>query len=178
MSLPGKVRALETCVAMLKFWQSSQTLLVTKRPLYETRDIWAEESGGAESNSAEWSFGNGATGFMGLPIDAGWEVVALAYHADTYPSTAQISVALCDYTTPSNAASNIIATISLDNAQDGGGDTNNACKFVTLPAPIVLSDKAILGFRTITEVGSVSDHRVYARLRRQIGEYVADVTLS
>lgn len=178
MSLLSRIRSLENCASMLKFWQNSQTLSVTKRPLFETMTIWAEESGGADPNSAEWSFGNGATGFIGLPLDEGWELVSLGYHADTYPATASVSVALCDYTTPSSAATNIVATIDLANAADGGGGTNNAFKVLVLPVPIPIAGRPVIGFRTLTGVGSISDHRISARLRRKVGDYVSEVTLS
>lgn len=160
--------------------KADPVLDITTEPLYEYRDVWAEESGGADAVSAEWSFGNGATGFIGLPFDAGWELIAISYHADTYPATASISVAVADYQiAPSNAATNVLATISLASATDGGGTTNNACKYVDLSgAPVTINDKAIIGFRTTEEVGSVSDHRVHARFRRQIGNYVSGVTFA
>lgn len=157
------------------------SLVVTKEPLYEYRDIWAEESGGTTANSAEWSFGNGATGFMGLPIDAGWEVFALYFHADTYPATATIQVDLMNYgNTPSSAAANTIASIALVSSTDGGGATNNAYKFEVLAAPVeiaVTGNTTVVGFITRGETGAISDARVGARLRRQIGECVTDVTM-
>lgn len=161
--------------------QVKPSLTVTKEDLYEYRDIWAEESGATNPNSAEWSFGNGATGFMGLPIDNGWEVVALAFHADTYPATATIQVDLMNYgNTPSNAAANTIASISLANATDGGGVTNNAYKYEVLASPIaipVTGSSTVIGFITRGETGAISDARIYARLRRKIGEYVSDVSI-
>lgn len=148
---------------------------VTKLPLYEYREIWAEESGGLTNNSSEWSYGNGATGFMGLVVDEGWEAVAMYFHADTYAATTSIQVDLMSYVTASNAAANTIASISLANASDGGGTTDNAFKYETFgtPAPVPAGP---IGFLTRSLVGTASDGRVGARLRRQIGEYVSEVT--
>ena len=155
-------------------------ILVTKQPLYEYKEIWAEESGGANANNSEWSFGNGATGFMGLPIDAGWEVIQMGFMADTYAATATIQVDLMNYgNVASNAGANTIASIDLASATDGGGTTNNAYKMVDIsPTPIpVIGTATVIGFITRGLSGSVSDSRVLARLRRQVGEYVSEVTL-
>lgn len=157
------------------------SLSVTKQPLYEYKEIWAEESSGTNAGSAEWSFGNGATGFIGLPIDDGWEVFEMGFHADTYPATAQIQIDLMDYgNTPSDAAANTISSLSLSGATDGGGTTNNAYKLESVgPTPIpVTGSTTVIGFITRGQSGSISDARVYARLRRQIGEYVSDAILA
>jgi len=158
------------------------SLAVTRLPLYEYRDIWAEESGATNAGTAEWSFGNGATGFMGLPIDVGWEVEAMYFHADTFAANGSISVDLMDYgNTPSNAGANTISSIVLANSTDGGGATNNAYKYEQYVTPIAIpitGTSTVVGFITRTESGNISDARVGARLRRRIGEYVSDVTLS
>lgn len=156
---------------------SGVSLVVTKLPMYEYRDVWAEESGAINAGSAEWSFGNGATGFMGLPVDAGWEIVALGFHADTYAATATVQVDAVSYNTPSNAAANTLASISLSSATDGQGDTNNAHKFENLAAPVPVPP-GVVGFITRTAAGNISDARVYARLRRQVGDYVSDVSVA
>ncbi len=159
-----------------------QTLTVTKLPVYEYRDIWAEEGGGANANNSEWSFGNGATGFMGLPIGQGWEVTGMYFHADTYAATATIQVDLMNYgNTPSNAGANTIASISLSSSTDGGGATNNGYKYETYATPIpvpVTGTHTVIGFITRGQTGNISDMRVGARLRRQVGEYVSEVTIS
>lgn len=145
-----------------------------KLPLYEYRDIWAEESGGLSNNNAQYSYGNGAVGFMGLPIDAGWEVVAMGFNADVYPANGQVQVDLMSYNTPSNAATNTIASVNLTSATDGGGTTNNPFKYFVLPTPAPIPS-GLIGFITRTEVGAVTDARAYARLRRYIGDYVSDI---
>lgn len=168
-------------IACLKENIAALGLTVDTQPLYEYRDIWAEEGATATANNAEWSFGNGAVGFMGLPIDDGWEVVALAFHADTYAATATIQVDFMNYgNTPSGAAANTIASIALANSTDGGGVTNNAYKYEELAVPVaipVTGSSTVIGFMTRAQAGSISDARIYARLRRQVGEYVSDVQL-
>lgn len=150
------------------------TLDITYKPVYEYRDIWAEESGGTNPNNAQWSFGNGATGYIGLPIDAGWEVIQLGFHADTYPSTATIQIDLMSYNTPSLAAANTIASVSLTSATDGGGTINNAYKLADVSAVV---PAGVVGFITRGATGNISDARVYARLRRQVGTCVEDVSV-
>ena len=153
----------------------------TFKELYEYRDIWAEESGAVDAGSAEWSFGNGATGYMGLPIDAGWEVESMYFQADTYPATATVQVDLMDYgNVPSNAAANTITSISLASATDGDGGTNNGYKYEVLTSPVPISisgGSTLLGFITRSATGAISDARVGARLRRSVGKFVTDVTL-
>lgn len=146
--------------------------------VFEYRDIWAEEGSGTDPNSAEWSFGNGSVGFMGLPIDAGWEVQAMYFQADTYPATATIQVDLVNYgNTPSDAAANTIAAISLASAVDGGGQVDNAYKYQVFAAPVaipVVGDATVIGFLTRGETGAISDARVGARLRRKVGEFLTN----
>lgn len=158
------------------------TLNVSTIPIYEYRDIWAEESSGTNPNSAEWSFGNGATGYMGLPIDAGWEVEALYFMADTYPATATIQVDLMNYgNVASNAAANTIASINLTSSTDGGGTTNNAYKYESLDEPVaipVTGSATVIGFLTRGETGNISDARVGARLRRKVADVVGSVLLN
>lgn len=157
----------------------SPTLTTTTTPIYEYRDIWAEESSALTNNSDEWSFGNGATGFIGLPIGENWELMELYFHADTYAANTSIQVDFMNYgNTPSSAAANTVASISLANAADGGGATNNAYKIETFATPIALQDNKVYGFLTRSLTGAASDARVGARLRRKVGDVVTSVTLS
>lgn len=151
-----------------------QTLTVTKMPLYEYRDQWAEEGGGAVDNSAQYSYGNGATGFKGLPYDDGWEIIAVYIHSDNNGPNDDMSVFIHDYQTTVSNAAPIVATITYNNS--GDGQTNNGYQYTPLTATI--PDGAVLGFRTDNENGNVSDIVVGFRARRQIGEYVSDVTIS
>lgn len=164
--LAKRVKTLESETAQLN---------ITSMPLYEYRDIWAEEGSALSNNNSQWSFGNGAVGFIGLPIDDGWEVTDMYFHADTASATSDVTVHLVDMTTPSNAAP-IISTVTVVDA--GDGVANNAYVYETFATPVAVPAGAVLGFRTGTEVGAFSDARVGARLRREIGTYVSDVTLS
>jgi len=152
---------------------------VTKETLYEYRDIWAEESGGTNANNTEWSFGNGATGTIGLPIGEGWEVVEMYFQADVYAATATIQVDLLDMSDGLTGVANTVSSIRLSNSTDGGGQTNNAFKIELYATPISVGNTAtgLLGFITRGETGNISDARVGARLRRKIGEYVSDITI-
>ena len=148
-------------------------ITVTKSPTYEYMDIWAEESGAIQTSQSEWSFGNGATGFIGLPVDAGWEVIAMSFHSDIWAAASSAEVHLVDFQGTPTATSPVISTISVTNA--GDGENNNAYLYDAFPTPVAVPANAVLGFRTGTISGTVSDGRVAARLRRQTGEHVTDV---
>lgn len=168
--LQNRVKVLESVPAPM--------LSVTTEDLFEYRDIWAEESGGANANTGEVSFGNGATGFIGLPIDEDWEVIGIGFHADVFSATATIEVALHDFAVnPTGAVGNDIVSVSLANSTDGGGQTNNAWKYEILAAPVPVPADSVLGFMTRAVTGTISDFRAYARLRRKVGSYVSGVTL-
>lgn len=171
--------SLATLMCKVKELENTENckITVSKKPIYETRDIWAEEGGAVDAVISEWSFGNGATGFMGLPIDDGWEVIAMGFMADTYAATATVTVDLMNYGgIASNSAANTITDISLTSATDGGGVVNNARKYVDLSAnPVIVPSNAILGFITRAETGTISDARVYARLRRQVGTCINEI---
>jgi len=151
---------------------SASPLSVTKLPLYETRDVWAEESGALGDNSAEWSFGNGATGFIGLPFDDGWEIFAIYLQGDAVGTAAgnDVNVDVRDF--QSNNAGIAVASISMDQ----GGPSGNGHQFDAIATPVPIPNGAVLGFLTTTETGVNSDFRVGLRARRQVGEYVSDVS--
>ena len=141
------------------------------RPVfYEYRDIWCEEASALKANSSQFSYGNGATGFTGLPIDADWEVQALYFMADTYASLATVKIDMMNYgIKASSAAANTLTSITLENARDGGGDTNNAFKYLVLDEPVQIpGEVTVIGFLTREVTGTISDVRVGARLRREL----------
>lgn len=147
-------------------------LVVTKLPLYEYRDVWAEEGAALNANTDEWSFGNGATGVIGIAVGSGWEAVSMSFHADAHTPPSQVTVNAVDR---QNAGAVTIASITLTGPTDGGGQVNNSFKVVEYSPPIPLADNAVVGFRTGTKTGTVNNARVCIRLRRPIGEYVSDV---
>jgi len=149
-----------------------QTLTVTKTPHYEYMTIWAEESGALSDNNAQWSFGNGATGNIGIRIDDGWEIVGASLNFDVGGSAAEaMDVDIMDF----QAGAAVLANVSI--AAAGDGQDNNPHEYTAI-TPTAVPNGAVIGFRTGDEVGAWSDGRVMVRLRRQDGEYVSDVSIS
>lgn len=152
-------------------------LVVDTLPLYEYRDLWAEENATLSNNNPEWSFGAGADGYIGLPIDAGWEVVAMYFHADGATNNADATVNLINIATNPSATAPTVATITM--TDNGSGQTNNGWVFQDmLAAPALVPAGAVLGFRTGAVSGRIGNARVGARLRRQVGNYVSSVSLT
>lgn len=153
------------------------SLNVTKEPLYEYRDMWAEEGGGVADGSFQYSYGNGATGYIGLPIDEDWELIAFGIQTDIGGSAGeQLVVGLVDIGASPSASAPTIHSSIMNGAGDGVDD--NAWQYEDLSnSPVTVPGNTFLGFRTINEEGAYSDVRAYARFRRKIGEYVSDVTM-
>lgn len=153
-----------------------KTLQYDTLPLYEYRDMWAEEGSGAGDNSSQWSYGNGATGFIGLPVDEGWELISMYFQSDVGGSaTESMQVHLVDIgASPSNTAP-IIYTLNI--SQSGSGVDNNAWTYENLATPVAIPSNTFIGFRTGDEVGNWSDMRVGIRMRRKLGDYVSHVFL-
>ena len=154
-------------------------LNASTEPLYEHRDIWAEESAGLTANNAEWSFGNGATGVVGLPIGENWEVVEMGFQADVYSAGTSITIDLIDIS--DGTTNNTISSMSLTNENDGGGGVNNAFKLQVFDPPVAIpaqNGQGCIGFITRGFSGTASDARVSARMRRQVGTYVSGVSLA
>jgi len=153
-------------------------LTVTKKPLYEYRELWAEENAAISTGQAEYSYGNGAVGYIGIPFDAGWEVTELGFNADVFAAAAVAVIDLMNYNTPSDDTGNIIDSLSITGSSDGGGSTNNAYKHHVVPTPIVVPEGLIGFFTRSVTGGTVSDVRVWARFRRKVGDYIDDIALS
>lgn len=125
------------------------------RKIYEKIVIWAEEGGPLSNNNLQWSYGNGATGLIGIPLPEEWEAYAFSFHADTSTAGASVTMALI------NVATNVnITTFTAT------GATNNMIYTELLATPITIPAGTCLGFRTVTENGTVSDARVAVWLRR------------
>lgn len=149
-----------------------QPVTATLAPLYEYRDLWVEESAALGANQDEWSFGNGATGSIGLPFSAGWELVELGFQADSANANGNITVALVNYT----PAVNQLATLTVDGV--GQGEPGHAWEIEDLSAAPVAIPQGVIGFRTLARTGSYVDARISARFRRQVGQYVSAVTVT
>ena len=150
------------------------TLNTATLPVYAYKTIWAEEGGGGANANYQWSYGNGATGLIGIPVGDGWEITGMFFQADTFPANGQLSVNIVNMkNTPV-----VLGVIQLSSATDGGGQTNNASKYVELATPIVVPDDAVIGFQTNTEVGATGDMRVGVDLRKEVGQYINSITLN
>lgn len=123
---------------------------------YETLVIWAEESGALSDNNTQWSYGNGATGIIGIPLLGDWEIYGWSFQADvaaatTIGSTFQI-------VDMANGAFTELAQFATTAAPEDQGE---------FAAPIPVVEGTVLGFRTLNELGAISDARVCAWLRRE-----------
>ncbi len=156
---------------------STPTLDVTQEAVYETQVLWAEENGRITSNQSEYAWGNGSASVVGLRMTDGWEITGMSFHAGTYPSTATAVVNVFNWTTASTAAANILSSISIGNAVDGGGQINNAHKVVEYTTPIPVPAGTVLGFRSGTITGVISNVRIAVFLRRKIADVITGVTL-
>lgn len=109
--------------------------------------IWAEENAALGDNQREWSFGNGATGDIGivLPVDA--QLFAVSYNADVAGTNTEVAVV--------QNTSTQIGTTGLQSGEDG---------FNTLLTPAAVSAGDRIGFQTLT-AGGASDVRVTAWFR-------------
>ena len=162
---------------------SASSINITREDIYEYREIWAEESSAISSNAAEYSYGNGASGNIGIPNfpDTRWEVVAMYFNADNFADGSSVTVACYQFLTSSSALSNEVCTITLNDPTDGGGQANHAYKVVEYDPPKPLphpNTAAPIGFYTKSVTGTISDVRVGVRLRRKIGEAVTNVEFS
>jgi hypothetical protein len=107
--------------------------------------IWAEEGGGLSNGNAQWSFGNGATGFIGIPLGIDCELFAISINADN-PGT----------------------SVSIDIQRDGGAvaTPNFTANNQVIPITAVpFNQGQLLSFQTNTEVGAWNDVRVCAWMR-------------
>jgi len=109
--------------------------------------IWAEENAGLANGQREWSFGNGATGDIGivLPIDA--DLFAVSYNADRAGTNTEIAVV--------RNSSTQVATTTPQSGEDG---------FNNLGAPVNFNAGDRVGFQTVV-AGGASDVRVCAWFR-------------
>jgi len=138
----------------------------TPAPEYEYYSYWAEESAGLGANNLEWSWGNGDTGVIGLPVGNGVEVIAMAFHADVSPAVSSVVIELLDI---QNASTNdIIQTITVVN--NGDGQANNSHLYVDFrSAPIPCADGAVLAFGTGALTGAISSARCGVWTRQETG---------
>ncbi|MGB5693410.1 MAG: hypothetical protein WBM43_12465, partial [Flavobacteriaceae bacterium] len=123
---------------------------------YEKIVIWAEENGSLANNQLEWSFGNGATGQIGIPLPEAWEAYAVSFNADANGGSDTVTMAVTD----SNTNTNLFTFTA-------SGNANNMVYTQILASPVAIPAGTSIGFRTVTESGNVSDARVAVFLRRR-----------
>ncbi|MGB5818287.1 MAG: hypothetical protein WBG90_02290 [Saonia sp.] len=124
--------------------------------VYEKIVIWAEENAALANNQLEWSFGNGATGRIGIPLPEAWEAYAVSFNADSNGASDSVLMAVID----SNTNTNLFTFTATGNA-------NNMVYTEMLTTPVAIPVGTSIGFRTVTETGNVTDARVAVFLRRR-----------
>lgn len=107
--------------------------------------IWAEENSGLANGEAEWSFGNGATGFIGIPMGIDCELFAISINADTFGTSVSIDIQRdgAAVSTPNFTANNQVIPITA----------------------VPYNQGQLLSFQTNTVVGGGTDFRVCAWMR-------------
>ncbi len=126
---------------------------------YEKVVIWAEEASDLSNNSMEWSFANGDTGFIGIPLPEAWEAYAVSFHADnTSNGSNTMLMAVVDISGNSTFTEFFRFTAS--------GANDNLSYTEILTTPVTIPAGTTLGFRSITETGDINSARVAVWLRR------------
>lgn len=102
--------------------------------------IWAEENGNLSNNNAQWSFGNGSTGFIGIPLGINCELFAISLNADSPGASVSINVQRdgANIATPTFTSNNQVIAITA----------------------IPYTQGQLLSFQTNTAVGTWTDVRV------------------
>lgn len=112
---------------------------------YSIFPIWVEEGSSLLVNNAQWSYGNGAVGVMGITVK-NLEVYAMSIQSLTEGTSVSIEL-----------MRNNLPTIS--QTFNGGND------IIDLATPISFNNGDILGFRTDTVTGTYTNVRVCAWCR-------------
>lgn len=107
--------------------------------------IWAEENGNLGNGNTQWSFGNGAAGFIGLPLGIDCELFAISVNADVPGTSVSINIQRAGATvsTPNFTANNQVIPITA----------------------IPYTQGQLVSFQTNTVVGTWTDVRVCAWFR-------------
>lgn len=136
-------------------WQQ----ISTSKIAYEKVVIWAEEAGSLSNNNMQWSYANGDTGFIGIPLPEDWEAYAVSFHADnTSNASNTMLMAVVDI------SGNGIFTEFFRFTASGANDNMSYTEI--LATPVVIPAGTTLGFRSITETGDINSARVAVWLRR------------
>ena len=120
------------------------TFLATE--VYET--IWAEESGGLGNGQREWSFGNGATGNINIPIFYDCKIREIGIDAEV-------------------VGTSIILQVMVNNVAVAQGSIIGE-GIAVLDVEVTVNKGDFLGFRTLSRVGTYTDARVAVALIQEI----------
>ena len=106
--------------------------------------IWAEENGNLNLFQSEFSFGNGATGAIGIPSHSAGTLVGAMIHANGGTGTTTITVRI------NNVDTAVVVGL------------NGAGSNVTLGGSVSVSAGDVIGFFTSALTGTLTDVRVAA----------------
>lgn len=134
-------------------------------PEYRHDNYFVEESGNLSNSNYQWSWGNGDTGFIGVPIGSGCEIIAFSFNGDNAGANDTVSIDIVDM----QNGQTIIHTFATTNQ----GQANNYNYYEDAEnSPIALPDNMVLGFRTRTEVGIINGARIGLWTRRETGRMI------
>lgn len=136
-------------------WQQ----ISTSKIAYEKVVIWAEEASGLSNNNMQWSYANGDTGFIGIPLPEDWEAYAVSFHADN-TSNASNTMLMAVVDISGNGTFTEFFRFTASGANDNMSYTE------ILTTPVAIPAGTTLGFRSITETGDINSARVAVWLRR------------
>lgn len=120
----------------------------------QTVVIYGEENGGIAANQNEYSYGNGAVGFIGVTVLGDWELFGVSVDIEQF-NGAGPTLAVMDFT-----AGNANTVLHQFTAA-----TSNHTEELT--TPVAVSNGTVLGFRTVNlNGGTFTDVRIAAWLQR------------
>ena len=126
-------------------------------PAYEKIVIWAEEADDLNDGNLQWSFGDGDTGRIGIPLPENWEAYAVSFNADNTNGSGSDSVEMAVIDTVTNCN---LFTFTASGTADNMVYTRMLEPAVEIPAG------TSLGFKTLIETGTINGARVAVFLRR------------
>lgn len=161
LDLTGTVSTIinsETTISLQSDGTNWQQIAINK-VAYEKIVIWAEEASDLANNQMEWSYANGDTGFIGIPLPEAWEAYAVSFHADN-TSNASNSMLMAVVNITGNGTFAEFFRFTATGAND------NLAYTEILATPVAIPAGTTLGFRSITETGNINSARVAVWLRR------------
>ena len=131
--------------------------------------FWGEDSGNTSANGYIYSWGNGDTGIIGVPIiGTGNQITGLAFQADNGGIGDSVEIRVVDAQDISNIV--ILTTLSVVGA--GDGVDNNTHFRQEFDTPIDVPDGAVLVFQTGAESGVYNGHRAFVFGQKPTGRQI------